>query len=800
MGGLVGPGVFCCRSQQRTKERSVAAIDVASVLKEDVPLFRDFPPEALATLVKGSRVTTFESGEAIIEFGDEGRFLGVLLAGEAEVSVADDDGRRRRLATLAPGELFGEMSLMTGDRTMADVIGVTPCTALVVPRALFASAIVSQPSAIKVLSKTITERARQSPAAEEDRELAASAFRRSEDPYGLKLRSDVPMKLLVVNCGSSSLKYNLFDTGDPKSDCRGVVECIGSGPAMKHTYRSARGEVATELAQGSHRDAFRAMLAALVDKNTGVVTSAADVSAVGHRVVHGGERFSNAVLITDEVLAEIDKLSTLAPLHNPVNLVGIREAQSCFPNAPQVAVFDTAFHHTLPPYAFLYGLPYEYYEKKRIRRYGFHGMSHLYVSLKTAEFLKRPFNELELVSCHLGNGASVCAVDHGRSVDTSMGLTPVEGLIMGTRSGDVDAGALVHLLRTEKLSADDLDALINKKSGLKGMSGVSSDMREVEKAAETGQHQALLALKAFCYRIRKYIGAYAAAMGGLDVVVFTGGIGQGSAGVRWLACQGLAMMGIQIDEEKNRGADGFHQVCDIATPDSAVRVLVVPTDEERMIARETLGAMEREYIGRIIDAQKNVPIPVEISAHHVHLTQEHVEALFGAGHQLTPQAELSQPGQYACVEQVNLVGPKGRVDRVRVLGPVRKESQVEIAMTEQFKLGVHPPIRESGDLANTPGITLEGASGTVVLERGVICALRHVHMSPEDALRFGLRDKYMVRVRIEGARELIFGDVLIRVSPSFRLAMHIDTDEGNAAGVKTGMNGFIDAIQSRGKR
>jgi acetate kinase len=460
-------------------------------------------------------------------------------------------------------------------------------------------------------------------------------------------------------------------------------------------------------------------------------------------------------------------------------------------------VFDTSFHHTLPPYAYLYGLPYEYYEKKRIRRYGFHGMSHAYVSLKAAEFLRRPYKELEIATCHLGNGASVCAVDHGRSVDTSMGLTPAEGLIMGTRCGDIDPAVLVHLMRSENLRPDDLDRIINKESGLKGLSGVSNDMREVERAAQEGNHQALLAFKTFCYHIRKYICAYLAAMGGLDVLVFTGGIGRGSAGVRSLACQGLECMGIRVDEEKNRNASDASETYEISADDSDVRVLVVPTDEERMIAREVLRTLNRNEVSKILRKQESAPIPVEVSAHHVHLAQEHIEALFGKGHELTNKAELSQPGQYACEEQVNLIGPKGRVDRVRVLGPARKETQVEISMTEQFKLGIQPPIRGSGDLENSPGIILEGSEGAVEIEKGVICALRHIHMTPEDALRFGLRDKDLVRVRVEGNRELIFGDVLVRVSPKYKLAMHIDTDEANAASLKTGAIGHIDGIQSR---
>jgi acetate kinase len=257
-------------------------------------------------------------------------------------------------------------------------------------------------------------------------------------------------------------------------------------------------------------------------------------------------------------------------------------------------------------------------------------------------------------------------------------------------------------------------------------------------------------------------------------------------------------MGVTLDDEGNDAACGSDNVCRISTDDSRVTVLVIPADEERMMAREALRTLSRSYITKVLEAQKQEPFLVEISAHHIHLTQEHVEALFGKGHQLTKHADLSQPGQYACKEQLTIVGPKGRIERVRILGPARKYSQVEIAMTEQFKLGIHPPIRESGDIANTPGCILESPTGSVQIDRGVICALRHIHMSPEDALRYGVRDKSFVRVRIAGDRELIFGDVLIRVDPSFKLAMHIDTDEGNAANVKTGAQGYVDGIQSEG--
>jgi acetate kinase len=767
-------------------------MDAAGFIKERVGLFKDFTAERIKEIVDGSLARSFETNEAIAHQGAEANHLGVLLSGTVAASVVTN-GRRQPLGQLKAGDSFAEAALMTGNPLLADFIAESHCEVLLIPVSLFQSIIVAEPGAVRHISRTIADRTKMLLA---DPAKTKAALGQGNDPYGLMLKGERPEKILVINVGSSSLKYSFFDTADESRHAKGLVERIGlDGTRLKH--RGPKGELKRDLEKGDHAAALKTMMAELTSKETGVINSAAEVSLVAHRVVHGGEKFTEGTLLSNELLAEMEKLNPLAPLHNPVIIAGIREMRRLFPAVPHVGVFDTAFHHTLPPYAFLYGLPYEFYEKKAVRRYGFHGTSHNYVALRAAEFLKRRPNELRLVSCHLGNGSSMCAVDHARSVDTTMGFTPLEGLIMGTRCGDLDPGVLAFLEREEKLTASKSEEMLNKKSGLLGLSGVSGDMREVLRAAAQGHQRALIALKAYCYRVRKYIGAYVASMGGLDAVIFTAGVGQGSAVVRALALQGLDCMGITVDDKRNGEASGDEITC-ISTDDSKVAVLVVPTDEERMMAREALRALSRSYITRVLEAQKQEPFLVEISAHHIHLTQEHVEALFGKGHQLTKHTDLSQPGQYACKEQLTIVGPKGRVERVRILGPARKYTQVEIAMTEQFKLGIHPPIRESGDIANTPGCTLESANGSVPIDNGVICALRHVHMTPEDALRYGVRDKSFVRVRIAGDRELIFGDVLVRVDPSFKLAMHIDTDEGNAANVKTGAHGYIDGIQSEG--
>jgi len=741
--------------------------------------------------VTRSRLEVFAAGDVVVHAGEEVHFPGIVLQGRIVGTAPNGDDGRHVIGRLQPGATFGEMALMSGDPSLADYVAEVPSRIMMVPLTLFQTHIMAEPRAMQHISRTISARLQQvftDPA-------KAAAITRKEDVAGLlELKGERPECILVLNCGSSSLKYSFFDTETPSRAVRGHVERIGA-EGTRLVQHGARGELNRDLPKGGYAGAFAAMLAALTNKDAGAIKEASAISAVGHRVVHGGEKFTGAVLIDDAVVTEIEALSPLAPLHNPANAAGIREARRFFPAVPHVAVFDTAFHATLPGYACLYGLPYEYGEKHGVRRYGFHGSSHSYVSLAAAQFLKRRPRELKMVSCHLGNGASLCAIDHGRSVDTTMGFTPGEGLIMGTRCGDLDTGVFAFLERTQGLTIAPLDEVLNKKSGLLGMSGISGDMREIEAAAGAGEARALTALKAFCYRVRKYIGSYVAAMGGLDVLMFTGGIGQGSAGVRAAALQGLGCMGIHFDETRNRAACA-REITRISTDDSPVTILVVPTDEERMIARETLRTVSRDYLTRTSEACRSEPILIEVSAHHIHPAKEHVEALFGPGHQLTKHADLSQPGQFACQEQLTIVGPKGRIERVRVLGPTRRATQVEIAMTEQFKLGIHPPIRESGDIEGSPGCTLEGPAGRVTIDKGVICALRHIHMTPADALRYGVRDKCTVRVRVPGDRELLFGDVRIRVDANFALAMHIDTDEANAANLRNGAKGYIDGIQS----
>jgi acetate kinase len=393
------------------------------------------------------------------------------------------------------------------------------------------------------------------------------------------------MKILILNCGSSSVKYQLFDMEQELAVARGVVERIGMcASVLRHKPHDRPQTVITgEILD--HVQAVDFVISMLLSSNHGVITDKSEIAAVGHRVVHGGERFTESVLITRELMGEIRELVTLAPLHNPHNIRGINAAIKNLENTPQVAVFDTAFHHRMPPYAYIYGIPYLFYKKHGIRRYGFHGPSHYFVSHQAAETLGQPIEKIKIITCHLGNGASMAAIDGGASIDTSMGVTPLEGLLMGTRSGDCDPAIILHIMAREELTLHEANTLLNKHSGLLGVSGVSSDVREIIKARNEGHANAKLALEIYCYRIKKYIGAYTAAMNGLDAVVFTGGVGENAVEVRAAAVSGLEFLGLKLDSKKNKAhKEGIGIV---SADDSTVSIMVVPTNEELVIARET---------------------------------------------------------------------------------------------------------------------------------------------------------------------------------------------------------------------
>ena len=581
------------------------------------------------------------------------------------------------------------------------------------------------------------------------------------------------MLILALNCGSSSLKSALFDMRTQRPVLEVRVEHLDSELCtiqVGSTRREIGGTTAIEAAD-------------LVLQEIAAVTQAVGPDAVVHRIVHGGATFSAPVLLSDDKLRIIERMSDLAPLHNPVALAVIELTRQRFAELPHVAVFDTAFHSTLPPRAREYALPRELTARLGIRRFGFHGISHGHVMRAVAEHLQTAPQQLRIVSCHLGNGASIAAIEYGRSVETSMGMTPLEGLVMGSRCGDIDPGVLLHLQRAGGFGPDAIEQLLSAGSGLQGLTG-TNDFGQVEQRAAEGDEECRLAVALYAHRVRKYIGAYAAVMGGVDAIAFTGGVGEHSALLRHRVLQRLEFLGAVLDEDRNRDPV-LHEgqpVVELSADESRVRIFVVRANEERAMALAAAQMLEAST--HELDA---VPIPIAVSARHAHLSQPTLELLFGTNFELEPQAMLSQTGQYAAVETVALIGPRGRIDNVRLIGPPRSEDQIEISRSDELQLGIDAPVRLSGELLNTPGITLEGPLGQITIRNGVICAHRHIHMSPADAERLQLRDHDLVGVQIDSQdRDLIFQDVTVRVADEFKLELHLDTDEANAAGVKNG--------------
>ncbi len=578
------------------------------------------------------------------------------------------------------------------------------------------------------------------------------------------MRSDPQhaFRVLTINAGSSSVKFGIFDTSSNKQLFKSEFERVAS-------IEDAIGEIPGLL------------------KSKGISVP----DAIGHRVAHGGEKYRDARVIDPAVIKGIEDCLPLAPLHNPAALAAIKMAGSAWPGVPQVAVFDTAFHQTIPDRATTYAVP-QSWRATGLRRYGFHGTSHKYVMLRVAEELKAPVTALRIISCHLGNGASVCAIERGTSVDTSMGMTALEGLVMGTRSGDIDPGIFAHLHQTLGLSIADIEHALYHDSGLAALSGMGNDMRDIETKAAEGDKNAQLAIQVYAYRVRKYIGAYAATMAGFDVLAFTGGIGENSAAMRRRICTGFEFLGLALDEDRNAGIHLTEsEAPQIQSTTSQVRVIVTQTREQWMIAQEVARVLSlKQELARSLP-----PIPVAVSAHHVHLTEAAVEKLFGAGYQLTIRNRLSQPGYWAAEETVDLIGPQSEILHLRVLGPCRTANQIEITATEAYKLGIDVPLRLSGDTKGTPVVTLRGPKGSVQTE-GLIVAKRHIHMNTKDAGARGLKQGDVVEVALDSnGRDLEYRDVLIRTDPQFVTEMHIDTDEANAAHFKQASVGELVPIE-----
>ncbi|WP_339866126.1 acetate/propionate family kinase [Pseudohongiella nitratireducens] len=597
------------------------------------------------------------------------------------------------------------------------------------------------------------------------------------------------MKILVFNAGSSSVKFGIFDTriDDPRV-VKAEFEHFLDG------YCDLHFQLGGEQGETLHHRVKVTDVEHAIENIPNLLEQWGydDFDAIGHRVVHGGTLLTAAVRIDNKTLSLIEDATPLAPLHNPANLSGIYLCQEIWPDKPQVAVFDTSFHQTIPEEAYSYAIP-KSWRQLGVRRYGFHGTSHHYVALRVADALQTPLSDLRIISCHLGNGASVCAINHGVSVDTSMGMTPLEGLVMGTRSGDVDPGLFSFLSRHSGMSIEEIERQLYHNSGLKALGG-SSDLRNIEQQAAEGSNDAQLAINVYAYRVRKYLGAYSAVMGGVDVVVFTGGIGENSATMRQRICDQLHFLGLSLDVNKNSSLQLSAFDSQLINHEiSRIKVIVTRTSEQWMIAKEVQQHLES---ARLQENKDNCVIPVAVSARHVHLSRHAVELLFGKGYQLNVLRTLRQPGSWAALETVELIGPRGIISNVRILGPEREQTQIEVSRTDTFTLGIEAPVRASGKLDNTPPIRLRGPCGELVT-RGMIVAARHIHMHSDDALAWGLNDGDLVDVELgEGERRTLFANTKVRVNGNFLTEMHIDTDEANAAGITFSTKGHLVNKQS----
>jgi acetate kinase len=567
------------------------------------------------------------------------------------------------------------------------------------------------------------------------------------------------MNILILNSGSSSIKFSIFNSANDEQIFKSEIKRCS--------------EIENDLA----------LIPPALEK-----AGKFKIDAIGHRVVHGGSDFHKSSIIDETVKNAIKSASDLAPLHNDLVLSSIATFEKIFPEVPQIAVFDTEFHQTMPPRATTYAIPKQWRDAG-LRRYGFHGTSHKYVMQRVAQELETPVTDLRIISCHLGNGASVCAINRGASVDTSMGMTALEGLVMGTRVGDIDPGIFNYLHKNLGLSVSEIEEALYHKSGLLALSELSNDMYEIEKMAGQGDKNAQLAINVYAYRVRKYIGAYAASMSGFDVLAFTGGIGENSASMRKRVCSGLEFLGLYFDDDKNVQTKlSAFEAPQLQLPNSRIKVLVTQTREQWMIAKEVKRILKDK---QFVHSNELPKIPVAVSAHHIHLTQESVEQLFGAGYQLKKLRPLHQAKEWASEEKIDIVGPRGELKGVRILGPCRKDNQIEISETESFILGIEVPVRLSGDVAGTPEVKLVGPAGSIQ-SNGIIVPQRHIHMNPQEAEKFGLKQNDVVEVEVlSKASGIIFRDVVIRIKPDYSLEMHIDTDEANAANISHGGEGEL---------
>ncbi|MBU0609097.1 MAG: phosphate propanoyltransferase [Armatimonadetes bacterium] len=756
-------------------------------LLRDVPLFGDFSDDELADLLSRGELKHYRPGERIIRCGDPGSFLGVVLEGTAQALRCAPDGEPVVLGDIPTGAYFGEISLISGDATTAHVVAETSCRILEVPHQEMSEVLIQHPAAMKHVARTIALRLR--PRTEEETRAAEAAAPETPD------EPQAGVCLLAVSVDRNALRYEFCDLGNEMNNFSGEIAGLNEAQAT-HSSAGVRWEE-TETIEGTLSAAAESMLKRLRSRLGVGEGQPLPLTAIGYRVPHGGEHYSAPAAVDPGVC---DDLAALGDRLCPADcdaLAAIEAFAQAAPDVPQVAAFDTAFFAAMPPAAFMHAAPYEWYGEHGLRRYGRDGLVHQQAVLLAAAHLHRRPEGLNLIVCNLAEAPSVCAVANGRGVDVSPGLTDLATVPGATTAGDTDLELILRAPAVLGLSEAEVTRTLQEDAGLWALSGLSGDLPDLLEFARAGNERAGLAADLFCHRVRKLIGAYFAVLGRVDALVFTGAWGMGLPALRARICNGLAGLGLELDDNLNSAPPtDARGVSDIARGGAATRLLLAPTDRHRMVAAAAAEVVGHGDVCAAILARRR-PIPIGVSVRHVHLSKEHVEALYGPGHKLTFRSPLSQPGQFACEEVLDIVGVKGRINGVRVLGPERPETQVEVSRTECFQVGVRAPIRMSGELDGTPGLSLAGPAGEAELDHGAICARRHLHASPEEAMSLGLRHRDEISVRVGGERSLVFNEVAVRVHPDYRLDMHIDTDEANAARLDQGAVGYVESVDLR---
>ena len=601
------------------------------------------------------------------------------------------------------------------------------------------------------------------------------------------------MKILTLNIGSSSLKFAVYDM---EKTVRILIQ--GAYTALKSHKCSLSYQLEFNGKNHTREIDANSSITTILDNLSELLAelNLQAIDSIGHRVVHGGSHLNAALKITPSLIEEITNFAVYCPLHTPAILEGISQAQVLWPDISQIAVFDTSFHQTIPEYATTYAIP-KAWRELGLRKYGFHGLSHEWVRDKIqAEFIKKGGN-LRIISCHLGSGASICAIHNGIAIDTSMGVSPLDGLVMETRPGDLDPAIVPIVSKSLGLTIEDIYHALFYESGLKALAG-KSNFAEIEASAKNGDILAIKALEIYTYRIKKYIGSYIASMNGIDCLVFTGGIGENSAFIRSQICQGLSNFDITLDSRKNENTYlRTSNTYSIHGAGSNVNIFIVASNEQAVIAMETNNLLSSNQITTSL-FNDYCMVPISVSARHIHLSKKDLLSLFGDNYELHKLRDLNQPNTWAAKETVSLIGPNGTIDEVRILGPTREKTQIEISKSDAVYLGIDVPIRESGKLDKTPFITVKGTHAYIRTD-GLIIAQRHIHTNPQDAVRLRLQNGTKVCVSIMGsARKLIFNDVLVRISENFKTEMHIDTDEANAGNISYTLNNQLGESEHNG--